>query len=28
MTVQEVIQQYKDNPHIEYIEPNYKYRLD
>ena len=28
MTVQEVIQKFKDNPNIEYIEPNYKYKLD
>lgn len=28
MTVEEVIERYKANPHIEYIEPNYRYRLD
>lgn len=28
MTVQEVIQKYKDHPNIEYIEPNYQYKLD
>jgi thermitase len=28
MTVKEVIERYKDNPHIEYIEPNYTYKLD
>ena len=28
MTVQEVVQKYKENPDIEYIEPNYKYKLD
>ena len=28
MTVQEVIQQNKDNPNIEYMEPNYRYKLD
>ena len=28
MTVQEVIQKLKDNPNIEYIEPNTKYKLD
>ena len=28
MTVDEVIERYKDNPHIEYIEPNYEYKID
>ncbi len=28
MTVQEVIEKYEDNPDIEYIEPNYVYKLD
>ena len=28
MSVQEVIQEYKDHPNIEYIEPNYQYQLD
>ena len=28
MTVQEVIKKYKENPHIEYIEPNYKVKIN
>ena len=28
MTVQEVIEKYENHPHIEYIEPNYQYRID
>lgn len=28
MTVDQVIEKYKDDPHIEYIEPNYEYKID
>jgi thermitase len=28
MTVDKVIEKYKDDPHIEYIEPNYEYKID
>lgn len=28
LTPTEMVEKYKDNPHIEYIEPNYAYRLD
>jgi hypothetical protein len=28
MTVEELIKKYKDHPHIQYIEPNYEYKID
>jgi thermitase len=28
LTATELVERYKDNPHIEYIEPNYVYGLD
>ncbi len=28
MTVEDLIEKYKDHPDIEYVEPNYEYKID